>query len=130
MSGAFCEQYGNSMRNRILENFLENSGIDIGVPQLADELKISRPKAYEEVKKLIDEGFVLSGRKFRGTQLYDLNAKNPKVTLLKKNFRQCLNTILNSYTNKEDKIKQMLKEQELMIKELQINHKKIVQMIK
>lgn len=115
MSGAFCEQYGNSMRNRALEHFLENMGDRISVGQMAEELEISKPKAYQIVKDLIKEKLVVKSKKFRGAQLYDLNKSNPRVKLLEKNFGEVLDMVVKEYSPKK---KSGIEEQNELLREL------------
>lgn len=50
-TSSFCELYGDSIRNRILERLLENQGLDFAAGDLAKEVGISRPKAYEWINE-------------------------------------------------------------------------------
>jgi len=88
--GIFCEVYGKSMHNLVLEYLLENQGLDFAIGDVAKEVKISRPKAYEVVKELEKKGFVKKNRVVGKTQLYLLDKSNKIVKLLVRNFKECL----------------------------------------
>jgi len=88
--GLFCEIYGNSMRNIVLEYLLENAGLDFAIGDLAKEVKISRPKAYEIIKELEKKKCVKKNRIIGKTQLYILEKNNLKVKILIRNFKECL----------------------------------------
>ena len=96
--GKFCELYGDSIRNRVLEYVLENQSLDFAIGDLAEEIGISKPKAYEEMKKLEKEGFVIKTRIVAGTQLYGLNKDNRDVKQLLKTFQECLDLVVEKYT--------------------------------
>ena len=98
--GAFCELYGESLRNLVVEYLLENKELDFAVGDMAEELNISRPKAYEIIKKLEKEGYVKKSRVVAGTQLFLLNEKSRKVKLLLKDFKECLRIVVEEYEEK------------------------------
>jgi sugar-specific transcriptional regulator TrmB len=86
----FCEMYGNSLRNRVLEQLLENLALDFAVGDLAKETKISRPKAYQIVDDFESQGLIRKSRQVGKTQLYILNRDNPRVQLILHSFKECL----------------------------------------
>lgn len=98
--GVFCQVYGKNLRNLVIEYLLENRRLDFAVGDMAEELKISRPKAYEIVKELGKEGFVKKSRIVAGTQLYLVNEKDKKVKLLLNNFKECIKLVLEEYEEK------------------------------
>ncbi len=98
--GMFCEVYGKSLRNLVVEYLLEMRDLDFAVGDMAEELDISRPKAYEIIKILIKENIVKKSRIISGTQLFILNKDEAKVKLLMKTFDECLNLIVDKYQEK------------------------------
>ncbi len=92
--GAFCELYGKSLRNLVVEYLLENSRLDFAIGDMAVEIKISRPKAYELIKELEKENIVKKTREVSGTQLYMLDEKSKKAKLLIKDFKECLKIVV------------------------------------
>jgi len=103
---SFCEMYGNTLRNRILEQLLENQDLDFAVGDLARETKISRPKAYELMRNFEGKGFVKKSRIVGKTQLYILDKENPIVRLLIQSFKACLRLTVEKYTGNDRKIRQ------------------------
>ncbi|MBS3119422.1 hypothetical protein J4475_01210 [Candidatus Woesearchaeota archaeon] len=92
--GAFCELYGKSLRNRALEYVLELNRLDFAVGDLAREIGISRPKAYQIIGELEKEELVRKSRIVGGTQLYVLNETDGRVKILRKAFRECLKSVM------------------------------------
>ena len=92
--GMFCEVYGKSLRNLIIEFLLENKGLDFAIGDAAKELGMSRPAAYKIIKELENEKIVKKSRVVSGTQLYLLNEENIKAKLLIKNFKECLKIVV------------------------------------
>ncbi len=95
--GAFCETYGNTINNRILECLLENQDLDFAIGDMAKELKISRPKAYEVINNFEEKDYVKKSRIVGKTQLYILNKENKRVKLFLKTFRGCLRIVLEEH---------------------------------
>lgn len=93
----FCKFYGDTISNRILEYMLENQDIDFAVSDMAKELNISKPKAYEVIKKFQGKEFVEKSRLIGKTQLYILNKKNHMVQIYLRNFNECLNMVIEEY---------------------------------
>lgn len=89
-AGVFCEVYGKSMHNLVLEYLLENQGLDFAIGDMAKEVKISRPKAYSVVKELLKKKYIRKSRIVGKTQLYLLDKNNKIVKLLIKDFKECL----------------------------------------
>lgn len=99
--GAFCEMYGITMDNYVLEYLLENQYLDFAVGDMAEELEISRPKAYEIIKKFEKKGYVKKTRIIGKTQLYILNKENIKIKLFMRNFDECLNLVIEEYSEEK-----------------------------
>lgn len=99
-NGAFCETYGNTINNRILEYLLENQDLDFAVGDMARELEISRPKAYEVVKEFEKKRYVKKSRIVGKTQLYILSKENKRVRLFLRDFKECLKLVAEEYKEK------------------------------
>ncbi|MFH1649079.1 MAG: helix-turn-helix domain-containing protein [Candidatus Woesearchaeota archaeon] len=91
--GAFCETYGDTISNRVLEYLLENQGLDVAIGDIARELGISRPKTYEVIAYFEEKGYVLRTRVVGRTQLFALNKTNSRVILFTKDFKECLRIV-------------------------------------
>ncbi len=95
--GIFCEIYGNTIRNRVLEYLLENQDIDFAIGDMAKELGISRPKAYDVIKYFEDKKTVRKSRIIGKTRLYTLNKEDMIVKLFLKNFKDCLKMVIETH---------------------------------
>lgn len=95
--GAFCETYGNTLKNRILENLMEFESADTSAGDVARFLGISRPKVYEVFAEFLKRGFIKKTRIVGKTQLYMLNKNNERVRLFLRDFRECLRIIAAEY---------------------------------
>ena len=100
--GIFCDMYGESIRNRVLEYLLENRELDIAVGDMAKEIGISRPKAYEVIKEFEKKKFIIKSRIVGKTQLYMLHKENDVVKLHIKNFKECLKLVAAEYGEKKE----------------------------
>jgi Fe2+ or Zn2+ uptake regulation protein len=78
------EVIGNSIENRIIDFLIEGKGIDYTKKDIADGCGISRPTLYKIFSKLVKGGVVKPTRSIGRVQLYTLNTKNEKVTVLLK----------------------------------------------
>ena len=96
--GAFCETYGNTIPNRILEYLMENEDLDFAVGDMAKELQISKPKAYEIIGNFEKKGYVKKSRIVGKTQLYILNKENSRVKLFLGDFKECLRIVAEEYS--------------------------------
>jgi predicted DNA-binding protein YlxM (UPF0122 family) len=98
-TGAFCETYGNTISNSILEYIMENNGLDFAIGDMAKELRISKPKVYEIIYCFEKKEYVKKSRIIGKTQLYLLNKETPRVKLFLKDFKECLRIIAEEYSN-------------------------------
>jgi|SRR3989338_183066 len=98
--GAFCEAYGNTIPNRILEYLMENEDLDFAVGDMAKELQISKPKAYEIIGGFEKKGYVKKSRIVSKTQLYALNKDDKRVKLFLKDFKECLRIVAEENSEK------------------------------
>lgn len=103
-SGIFCEVYGDSLRNRVLEYMLELGELDFAAGDVARELEISRPKVYQIIDELERQNILMRSRIVSGTQLYVLNNNLFLVKILKKSFRDCLKAAVENSSSKSQKM--------------------------
>ncbi|HLD05110.1 MAG TPA: winged helix-turn-helix domain-containing protein [Candidatus Nanoarchaeia archaeon] len=99
--GVFCEVFGITTDNRILEYLLEAAELGISIGDMARDLEISRPKAYQAIYELEEKRYVKKHRVISKTQLYILNKENPHVKVLLRAFNDCLNMVMDEYIKKE-----------------------------
>lgn len=105
MSGVFCEVYGDTMRNRVLEYLLTHQHLGVAVGDMAKEIGISRPKAYEVMKELLSKGYVLPHRIVGKTQLYIINKDDAIVKIYMRNFKECLKMVISEHSEKPTEIR-------------------------
>jgi DNA-binding MarR family transcriptional regulator len=106
-TGAFCETYGNTIHNSILEYILENQDLDFAIGDMAIELNISKPKAYELINYFETKGYIKKSRLVGKTQLYILNKDNKRIKLLLNDFKQCLKFIIEENENNNSSLEQI-----------------------
>ena len=80
--------------NRVIEYALENQSIDFSVGDMAEDLSISKPKAYETIRYYEEKDYIKKTRVIGKTQLYSLNKDSMRVKLLIKTFNECLKIAL------------------------------------
>jgi DNA-binding IclR family transcriptional regulator len=96
--GEFCNIFEDTLRNRVLEFFLEGQELDYAVSTLAEELDLNRATAYNIIEELLEEELIKESRKIGNTQLYALNKEKPKVRALMKAFNTALQVVLKEAT--------------------------------
>ncbi len=101
MAGAFCEVYGDTIENEMMEYLLENNGLDFAAGDMAKELNVSRPKTYQVLKDFERKGYVKKSRIIGKTQLYLLNKNSVRIRLFLKSFNECLRIIGEENSEKE-----------------------------
>jgi hypothetical protein len=101
--GCFCETYGITIENRVLELILISGETDWAIGDVAWELKISRPKAYEVIGNFEKRRIVKKSRIVGRTQLYTLNKDSPLSKIYLRNFKECLNMVVEEYTKPKKK---------------------------
>lgn len=97
MKGAFCEVYGDTIENQVLEYLLENQDLDIAIGDMAHELVISRPKAYQVIASFEEKGHIQKSRIIGNTQLYKLNKNSKHVQLFLRDFKECLRLVIRKH---------------------------------
>src|SRR3989338_2988568 len=97
MKGAFCEVYGDTIENQVLEYLLEHQDLDIAVGDMAHELAISRPKAYQVIALFEEKGYLQKSRIIGNTQLYKLNKHDKYVQLFLRDFKDCLRLVAEEH---------------------------------
>jgi predicted transcriptional regulator len=78
----FLEALGDSPYLRVLDHFLTFPGWDYSKSQVAKDAQVSRVTLEPIWKRLLDIGFIEKTRTMGRSELYRLNAKNPKVRVL------------------------------------------------
>lgn len=95
--GAFCELYGKTLRNRVIEYMLEMGSLDFAVSDVLKEVSISKPKMYDIIREMEEQGLVKKTRVVAGTQLYALNKDKNEVKLLQRAFKECLKMVAEKH---------------------------------
>ena len=95
--GEFCEIFGASPRNRVIEFFLELRDLDYSVGDLARETELNRATTYNVMEELIKNKYIIPTRKVSGSQLYKLNESKKEVKILIKVFNLVLDSIAEEY---------------------------------
>lgn len=98
--GTFCEVFGKTLRNNVLECILSFSHTDFAVSDFLEDMNISKPKAYQIIKELKMEGIIIESRVIGKTQLYKLNKISKKTKLLQQAFDHCVKSSVHKYVNK------------------------------
>ena len=96
--GHYCKIYGNNTTNRVIEYFLECEYTMVAIGDMAKDIGISRPKAYQIVDEFLKKGYVVKDRVIGKTQLYRINKENSIVKIFIRNFNECLNMVANEYS--------------------------------
>ncbi|HLD33230.1 MAG TPA: hypothetical protein VJB66_00795 [Candidatus Nanoarchaeia archaeon] len=109
-TGAFCNLFGGTPRNRILEFFLEMRGMDYGIGDVAREAGLNRATTYNTMEELLKSGLIIPTRKLGKTQLYSLDLKNSEVQFLIKIFDRVLEHVVASYEEKHHSKKGLILE--------------------
>ncbi|MBI2583315.1 MAG: winged helix-turn-helix transcriptional regulator [Candidatus Aenigmarchaeota archaeon] len=78
------EVIGDTIENRFLDFLIEGRGLDYSKKDIAEGCGISRPTVYAILPKMLKEGLVKSTRKIGRVQLYTLNEKSEKVKIMLK----------------------------------------------
>ncbi len=99
--GTFCELFGATPRNRILEFFLEMRELDFSCGDIAEETDLPRATVYKTVDKLTRRRYLLPTRQVSGVQLYTLNMKKREVRLLMGVFQNVMKSVADQYSTKQ-----------------------------
>lgn len=95
--GTFCQLFGGTPRNQILEFFLEMRGIDFSRGDVAQELGLSRATVYVTLDELVRGNLLIPTRAVSGVQLYTLNTKNVQARLLMNVFALVLERVVEKH---------------------------------
>ena len=98
--GEFCNVFGVTPRNRILECFLEGREVDFSIGAVAQITGLNRATAYNEAKRLIKEKYLIPTRRISGAQFYKLNFHKREVKFLIMVFDKVLNMIGEEHKKK------------------------------
>ncbi|MBS3140540.1 hypothetical protein J4405_00175 [Candidatus Woesearchaeota archaeon] len=88
--GVFCEIFGETPRNKIIEFLLETRELDYSIGDIAKEVKLNRATTYNVMEGLIEEKIVVPTRKVSNGQLYKLNPEKEEVKALIQVFNMLL----------------------------------------
>ena len=97
MWGEFCEIFGVTPRNRVIEFFLEGREMDFSIGDVAKEIGMNRATTYNTIEELIQEGYIIPTRKVSGGQLYKLNEEKDEVKILINAFNLVLKNIMKDH---------------------------------
>ena len=98
--GAYCEKFGATPRNRVLEIFLTLRTLPLSVDDVAEETGLSKTTTSKMIEGMIKKEYILATRVFRGKQLYQLNKENKDVELFLKAYNAVLDEIVEEYSEK------------------------------
>ena len=96
--GEFCKVFGETPRNKIIEEFLCGRGIDFPIITLMGETALDRTTVKTIITELLAEQFIVPTRRYRNMQFYQLNRKNPEAQKLLKVFDGLLRKIGDGYS--------------------------------
>ena len=99
--GEFCEIFGITPRNVIIEFFLEMRGLDLSIGDVAKETGLNRATTYNTIEELTNTGYLIPTRKVSGSQLYILNTNKEEVKVLINTFNMILQSIAEKYKEKQ-----------------------------
>ncbi len=99
--GQYCEVYGKNLTNLLWEYMLCYSHAGFAVGDLAREIGISRPKAYQFIKEFLKKNYIAKDRVIGRTQMYMINRENTIVKIYLRNFRECLRMVADEYAPKK-----------------------------
>ena len=103
--GKFCEIFGVTPRNRILEFFLEMRELDFPVGEVAKEIELPRATAYAAMEELLQRGYLITSRMVSGGQFYKLDQSKEEVQLLVQSFNFILQGIAQQHQGMEMQLK-------------------------
>jgi predicted transcriptional regulator len=93
----FCEVYGDTLRNKALEFWLIADALDFPASAMAEDISVSRPKAYQILSEFEKEKIIRRSRIVGRTQLYKLNKANPLVKIFLRNFDECIQMVVDEH---------------------------------
>ncbi|MBI4141097.1 hypothetical protein HY485_04645 [Candidatus Woesearchaeota archaeon] len=100
-TGIFCEAFGDTPRNQLIEFFLEMRSTDFGLADVARELKMNKATAYNAAKEIIQRKIIVQYRTIGKTQTYKLN----KDSILVKGLIKAHNELMKNLVQEEPEIK-------------------------
>ncbi len=100
--GEFCEVFGITPRNIVIEFFLEMRGLDFSTGDIAKETGLNRATTYNTIEELTNAKYLIPTRKVSGSQLYKLNIEKKEVKVLIRVFNLLLEDIGKEYNDKQE----------------------------
>ena len=98
--GTFCEVFGITSRNRVLEFFLESEDADYSIDDVAEQTCLDELATARTIFILVKEELLVLSRISNHTQLYQLNMDHELVKQLKKEFETLLNELVKGHSIK------------------------------
>jgi hypothetical protein len=98
----FLGVVGKSLRNEILEFFIEGRELDYPIKFVAEELEINRNTLYKVIGELISSKILVVSRKIGSSTFYRLNMQNGVVLDLVGIFDKAINIKMEEYIEKEE----------------------------
>lgn len=98
----FLGVVGKSLRNEILEFFIEGRELDYPIKFVAEELEINRNTLYKVIGDLISSKILIVSRKIGSSTFYTLNMQNGVVLDLVGIFDKAINIKMEEYIEKEE----------------------------
>ncbi len=80
--GEFCDVFGITPRNRVIEHFLDMPSLDFSIGDIAIETKLNRATTYNVMSELINGNYIKPSRKVRVSQLFKLNKDKKEDKIL------------------------------------------------
>ena len=100
--GKYCEIYGNTLSNQVMEFFLEAYDSDVAVSEITGLSHISKPKVYDIIDEFMRKKLVMKSRVIGKTQMYKLNTGNPVVKIYIRNFKECLDMVAAQHSKSKN----------------------------
>ena len=97
----FLSVIGDSIRNRILEFFIEGREFDYPIKFIAEELGLNRNTLYKFIEELSMQRMLVKSRKIGSSKFYKLNFSNMLTSELTSLFDSILNRKMEEYISKE-----------------------------
>ena len=98
--GAYCETFGATPRNRIMEVFLTGRSLEFSQEDIVEETTLPKVVVASMMAKITKKGHVIATRALKGKQLYRLNKEHKDVKLFLKAYDAILHTIVEEYNEK------------------------------
>ncbi|MBI5797362.1 hypothetical protein HZA98_00475 [Candidatus Woesearchaeota archaeon] len=86
----FQKVFGDSIRIKILEFYLESGDVGFPIDAVVEDKDIGKSQAYEVINNMKKENILLEERRNNQKRFYKLNNKNKVILELKKLFKNII----------------------------------------